>query len=36
MIYIVRHGQRGDLGPPHEVKKVELQDDPHLTDVGTY
>lgn len=34
MLFILRHGERGDYGGPEEQKLVELSYDPHLTELG--
>jgi len=34
MLFVVRHGERGDYAGPEEQKKIQLPFDPHLTDLG--
>ncbi len=34
MLFVVRHGERGDYAGPVEKGKVQLAFDPHLTDLG--
>ena len=34
MLFVVRHGERGDYAGPEEKGKVQLNFDPHLTDLG--
>jgi len=34
MLFLVRHGERADHGPPEEKSQIQLKCDPHLTDLG--
>lgn len=34
MIFILRHGERADDSSEEEFNKIEIQHDPHLTEVG--
>lgn len=34
MLFLLRHGERADMGGPEEKEKISIKCDPHLTDLG--